>query len=180
MLTVALKDLFYSLEVALITGLKKLFFLFLLFSEVSIPHFFHHLFEFWQLINTLKDFIYFILLINELDLIFVKILDCEDDIIFVEIFRLVFIVEKTGHVVLRGLQLTFLETDHVTHGHLLFDLGVFELFDLTQILHLCGVLLLFYPQAIFITVINLFDSVLMILFVSKIFDLSQKTIICIS
>lgn len=136
-LTVALKDLFDSLKVALITSLKKLFLLFLLFSEVAIPHFVHHLLEFGQLINTLENFVDFILLIDEPDFVFVKILDREDDIIFVNILRFVFSVEKTDHVVLRGLQLTFLETDHVAHGHLLFDLGIFEFFDLTQILHLC-------------------------------------------
>jgi hypothetical protein len=134
---VTLEDLLDSLKVALITSLKKLFFLFLLFTEVPIPHLIHHLFKLGQLIDALEDFIYFILLINELDFVFIKILDRENDIIFINIFRLIFSVEKTDHVVLRRLQLTFLEANHITHGHLFFDLGVFKFFNLTQILHPC-------------------------------------------
>ncbi len=123
-LAIALEDLFDALEVALVAGVEELLLLLFLFSEVAVPELVEHGLELRQLINPLQDLVDFLLLINQPDLVFVKILNRENDTILIKILMLLLGVQKTRHVAVRRLQLALLQPRHVAHRQLLLDLRV--------------------------------------------------------
>ncbi len=123
-LAIALEDLFNTLEVALIAGVKELLLLLFLFSEVAVPELVEHGLELGQLVNPLQDLVDFLLLVNQPDLVFVKILNRENYAILIKVLMFVLGVKETRHVAVRRLQLALLQPRHVAHCQLLLDLQV--------------------------------------------------------
>jgi small-conductance mechanosensitive channel len=73
MLAFACHNFLYHVDIALIAGLQIHLLLFFMFIRITNPNLFKQFFNFWQLIQFANNFIHFLILIDDLDFIIVKI-----------------------------------------------------------------------------------------------------------